>query len=122
MRIILAAMGLLLGTAAVAQDSAPDIAIAAARNQQGLLEYCAEQGHVGPDAPQTQAGVIASFPPPRDAAMVEDAYRKGRAGIVSAMNIEQPLAEAAAAQATTPGLMCAELVKAAEQAARQLPQ
>lgn len=121
MRIGIMTIGLTFAAGAQAQNVAPDIAIAAAQNQQGVLEFCAAQGHIGSDPAQTQATVIASFPPPQDAALVEDAYRKGQAGTVSAMQIEQPLADAAAAQGTNPQAMCAELAKAAEQAALQLP-
>lgn len=122
MRILAATMILASAAAAGAQNVAPDIAIAAAKNQQGLLEFCAAQGHIPPEAARTQARVIASFPPAQDAALVEDAYRKGRGGTVSAMQIEEPLAEAATGQGTTAAAMCAELAEAAEQAALQLPQ
>ena len=122
MHASIAMIGLILATAAGAQNVAPDIATAAAKNQQGLLEFCAGEGHISLQAAQTQARVIASFPPPQDAAVVEDAYRKGQAGIVSAMGMEQPLAEAATGQDTTPAEMCAKLAATAEQAALQLPQ
>lgn len=117
---ILATLILLSGPAA-AQDAAPDVAIAAAWNQQGILEYCAAQGHLDARAVDTQARVNAAFPPPQDAAMVDEAYRKGQAGTVSAMQIEQPLQEAAAGQGMTIAAMCAQLAQAAEQAAAQLP-
>ncbi|MGN7870998.1 pore-forming ESAT-6 family protein [Paracoccus sp. 22332] len=121
MRILAMTLVLASAAASVAQDTAPDIAIAAAKNQQGILEYCAAQGHVGVQTVQTQAKVIAAFPPPQDAGMVEDAYRKGQAGTVSAMQIEEPLQDAAAGQGMTVAAMCGQLAAAAEQAAAQLP-
>lgn len=85
MPVRIALMVLMLPRAAWAQDASPsattpttpNIATAAAANQQGLLEYCAAQGYVPAQAAQTQAGIIARFPPPTDPAMVADAYRKG---------------------------------------------
>lgn len=121
-RTVIAMIGAVFATVAAAQDTAPDIAIAAAMNQQGLLEFCEASGHIGSEPARTQARVIATFPPPQNAAMVEDAYRKGQTGTVSAMQMEQPLSEAAAAQGTTAAAICAELAQAAEQAALQLPQ
>lgn len=126
MPVRIALMFLMRAPAAWAQDASlsattPNIATAAAANQQGLLEYCAAQGHVPAQAAQTQAGVIATFPPPTDPAMVADAYRKGQNGIVSAMQIEKPLTEAAGEEELSLADLCGQLAAAADQAAAQLP-
>lgn len=121
MRIPFALTFLSLASAAWAQAASPDITIAAAKNQQGLLEFCAAQGHVPVDAAQTQARVIASFPPSADPDMIADAYQKGQNGIVSAMQIEKPLADAAGEQGLSLARLCGQLAVAADQAAAQLP-
>ncbi|SNR45982.1 hypothetical protein EYF88_07860 [Paracoccus sediminis] len=120
MRICLTLAALTVATAAAAQDTAPDVAIAAALNQQGLLEYCAGQGHVSAEAAQVQGRVIASFPPPTEPRMTAEAYRQGQSGIVDALGIDQPIAQAAAEQGLSLSALCGQLAAAAEQAAAQL--
>lgn len=104
-----------------AQDADPDIAIAAATNQQGLIEYCIVEGHASPDTAQAQARVIASFPTPTNPTLSAEAYRKGQSGILSAMGMEKPLTDAAREQGVTLADLCQQLAIAADQAAAQLP-
>ncbi len=100
----------------------PDDAIAAGRNQLGVLEYCEENGHIDGTAVETQTKFLTLMPAPTDADKVEAAYDKGTSGVVSAMGIEQSLADSAAAQNTTEAALCEQLAAMLAQAAAQMPQ
>jgi len=124
MRIFIA--GLMLTSAtlpAFAQgEITPDVAIAAARNQLGILEYCQTNGHIDDAAIATQTRILEMMPPVTDEAMVEAAYEKGTAGTVSAMGMEQTLAAAATAQNSDEATLCMQMATMLEQAAAQLPE
>ncbi|MFC3568519.1 pore-forming ESAT-6 family protein [Paracoccus sp. TOH] len=113
----------LLGGAALAQTAPnPDMAVAAAKNQLGVLEYCQAEGHIDGKAAETQGKIMAMLPAAQDAAAVEAAYEKGKTGTVSAMGVEQSLADAAKAQGAEVAALCTQIAAAVEQAAAQLPQ
>ncbi len=113
----------LLAGAAVAQ-TAPnaDMAVAAAKNQLGVLEYCQTQGHIDGTAVETQTKIMAMLPPAQDQAAVDAGYEKGKAGTVSAMGVEQSLADAGKAQGADEAALCKQIADAVAQAAAQLPQ
>lgn len=104
------------------QAMGPDDAIAAARNQLGVLEYCQANGHIDETAAATQTRILDMMPPATDAAKIEAAYEKGKAGTVSALGVEQSLADAATAQNTDEATLCTQMAAMLEQAAAQLPQ
>jgi len=119
-------LGLILISAAlpaVAQaPMTPDDAIAAARNQLGVLEYCQTSGHIDETAAATQTRILEMMPPVTDEAKVEAAYEKGKAGTVSALGMEQTLEAAATAQNSDEATLCVQMATMLEQAAAQLPQ
>lgn len=119
-------IGLLISASALPalaqQAMGPDDAIAAARNQLGVLEYCQSNGHIDGTAVATQSKILGMMPPPTDAAKIEAAYEKGKAGTVSALGVEQTLAATATAQSTDEAALCTQMAAMLEQAAAQLPQ
>ncbi|VDC24513.1 pore-forming ESAT-6 family protein [Pseudogemmobacter humi] len=115
--LALAAVSTALAAPALAQDL--DDTLAAARNQLGLLEYCQAEGHIDGTAVETQAGLLAQLPPATDAEKVDAAYEKGKAGTLSAMGIEQNLADAATTQNTSVAEICTQMAVALAAAAAQ---
>lgn len=117
------AVGLLMtATAASAQTAPdPDMAVSAARNQLGVLEYCQAQGHIEGNAAEIQAKMITMLPAATDEAAATAAYEKGKEGTVSAMGVEQTLADAATAQGVEEAALCTQLAQLVEQAGAQLP-
>ena len=113
----------LLSGAAFAQTAAPtaDDAVAAAQNQLGILEYCQTAGHIDDKAVEVQKKMLTLLPAATDTAKVDAAYAKGKEGTVSAMGIEQTLADAATAQKTDVKALCGQLASLVEQAAAQMP-
>ena len=112
----------LLATGALAQTASPDDAVAAAKNQLGILEYCQTAGHIDGTAVEVQTKMLAILPAPTDAAKVDAAYAKGQAGTVSAMGVETSIAEGATAQGTDEASLCQQMAQMVEQAGAQLPQ
>ena len=109
--------------AATAQDAQdPDAAVSAARNQLGVLEYCQAEGHIDGNAVEIQGKMIEMLPAATDEDAAVAAYEKGKEGTVSAMGVEQTLAEAATAQSADEAALCAQLAQLVEQAGEQLPQ
>lgn len=102
-------------------EMTPDVAIAAARNQLGVLEYCQENSYIDETAVTTQTRILEMMPPVTDEPMVEAAYEKGKAGTVSAMGMEQTLKAAATAQSTDEAALCTQMAALLEQAGAQLP-
>ncbi|WBU60262.1 pore-forming ESAT-6 family protein [Paracoccus albus] len=110
-------------SAATAQDAQdPDAAVSAARNQLGVLEYCQAEGHIDGNAVEIQGKMIEMLPAATDEDAAVAAYEKGKEGTVSAMGVEQTLAEAATAQSADEAALCAQLAQLVEQAGEQLPQ
>lgn len=106
--------------AGVAQAQAPaagmDEAVAAAKNQLGVLEYCQAAGHIDGSAVEVQTRMFGMLPAAGDAAKVDAAYEKGKAGTVSAMGVEQALPEAAKTQNTDVGALCKQMAALVNQA------
>ena len=110
-------------SAATAQDAQdPDAAVSAARNQLGVLEYCQAEGHIDGNAVEIQGKMIEMLPAATDEDAAVAAYEKGKEGTVSAMGVEQSLAEAATAQSADEAALCTQLAQLVEQAGEQLPQ
>lgn len=121
-RTTVIALGLALtGSAAIAQAD-PDAAVSAARNQLGVLEYCQTEGHIDGAAIEIQTTMIGMLPAATDEAVAEAAYEKGKEGTVSAMGVEQTLADAATAQGSDEAGLCTQLAALVVQAGEQLPQ
>ncbi len=115
------ALALFAGAAVAQTAPSPDMAVAAAKNQLGVLEYCQTEGHIDGTAIETQTRIMAMFPAAQDEAAVEASYEKGKTGTVSAMGVEQSLADAAKAQGADEAALCKQIAQAVEQAAAQLP-
>ncbi|WP_018001251.1 pore-forming ESAT-6 family protein [Paracoccus sp. N5] len=115
------ALALFAGAAVAQTAPSPDMAVAAAKNQLGVLEYCQTEGHIDGTAIETQTKIMAMFPAAQDEAAVEASYEKGKTGTVSAMGVEQSLADAAKAQGADEAALCKQIAQAVEQAAAQLP-
>lgn len=111
-----------MATAQTDPAAGMDDAIAAAKNQLGILEYCQKEGHIEGKAVEVQGKILAMLPPATDTAKVDEAYAKGQAGTVAAMGVEQTIADAATAQSTEPAALCKQLAEMVEQAGAQLPQ
>lgn len=113
----------LAGTTAFAQKAAPDpdAAAAAAKNQLGILEYCQTEGHIEGTAVEIQTKMLEMVPAAQNQETVDAAYAKGKEGTVSAMGVEQTLADAATAQKTDVKALCGQLASLVEQAAAQMP-
>lgn len=121
---LLAASVGFVASAASAQQPAQaglDDAVAAARNQLGVVEYCQTHGHIGPEAAASQTRMISMLPAPGDAAAADAAYAKGREGVVSALGVEQSLVEAAQLQNTDVATLCQQLEAMVIEAASALP-
>ncbi|RRH78035.1 pore-forming ESAT-6 family protein [Falsigemmobacter faecalis] len=99
----------LVAGAASAQAPGMDEAVAAAKNQLGVLEFCQAEGHIDGKAVEIQKKMFGQLPAPTDAAKVEAAYEKGKAGTVSAMGVEQSLKEASASQNTDISALCKQM-------------
>ena len=118
------ALGLVFSAGIAAAQSAPDpdMAVSAARNQLGVLEYCQTERHIDGSAVEIQGKLLEMLPAATDEAAVQAAYEKGQAGTVSAMGIEQTLADAATAQNTDVKALCGQLASLVEQAGSQVQQ
>ncbi|MFV0293323.1 MAG: pore-forming ESAT-6 family protein [Paracoccus sp. (in: a-proteobacteria)] len=112
---------LMAGVAGAQTTPDPDAAISAARNQLGVLEYCAAEGHIDNAAAEVQTKMLDMMPAAQDEAAVEAAYQKGKEGTVSAMGVEQSLADAATAQGSDVAALCGQLSTMVQQAGEQLP-
>lgn len=114
----------LAGTTAFAQTATPDpdAATAAAKNQLGILEYCQAEGHIEGGAVEIQTKMMEMLPAAQNAETVDAAYAKGKEGTVSAMGVEQTLADAATAQNTDVKALCGQLASLVEQAGSQVQQ
>ncbi|MFV0300331.1 MAG: pore-forming ESAT-6 family protein [Paracoccus sp. (in: a-proteobacteria)] len=100
----------------------PDLTVSAARNQLGVLEYCQAEGHIDGTAVEIQGKMIGMLPAATDEDAVNAAYEKGKEGTVSAMGIEQTLADAATTQGVDEAALCTQLAQLVQQAGTQLPQ
>jgi hypothetical protein len=118
--LVLAAPAAFAQTAPAAEPIDPSLAYEAARNQLGILKYCADQGHTGTEAVAAQEKMVGMLPA-GDTAAGEQAEAKGAAGTVSIGETEVTLADAAANQNTTVDAQCKQIEAAVNQVAAQLP-
>lgn len=100
---------LCLAAPAVQAQSGADLALAAARNQLGILEYCQGQGHIDGAAVSRQAAMFARMPAATDPRVTDAAYGQGQRGTLSAMGLVQPLSEAAAQQGLDEAGLCRQI-------------
>lgn len=120
--IALAAIFSAVSVSAMAQDAAnTDVIVIAAKNQLGVLEYCQSEGHINGDATVVQNKIIAMLPPATDSAAVDKAYESGKAGNISAMGVEQSLADAGKAQGVEVAALCKQIGDAVAAAGANLP-
>lgn len=121
-RNIAFALGMgLLPVAAIAQDAAsPEATYEAARNQLGILQYCAAQGFSGAEAVEAQ-GALVELLPEGDTAVGDAAEAKGAEGTVSVAGTEIGLAEAVEARGTTVEETCQQIEAAVNAVADTQP-
>lgn len=107
-----------------AQTQADQLKVAyqAARNQLGILGYCAEKGHIDASAVDVQKKLVALIPAPADASGGDAAEAAGRKGTVSAMGMEQNIEAIAKAQNGTPATFCKQIGDMVKQMGAKLPQ
>lgn len=124
---LIAASAVLVLTSAApawAQTQADQLKVAyqAARNQLGILGYCAEKGHIDASAVDVQKKLVALIPAPADASGGDAAEAAGRKGTVSAMGMEQNIEAIAKAQNGTPATFCKQIGDLVKQMGAKLPQ
>jgi hypothetical protein len=116
----------LLGSAApsFAQTQADQLKVAyqAARNQLGILGYCADRGYTDAGAAEVQKKLIAMIPAPADASGGDAAEAAGRKGTISAMGMEQNIEAIAKATNGTPATYCKQIGELVKQMGAKLPQ
>ena len=107
-----------------AQTQADQLKVAyqAARNQLGILGYCAEKGHIDASAVDVQKKLVALIPAPADASGGDAAEAAGRKGTVSAMGMEQNIEAIAKAQNGTPATFCKQIGDLVKLLGAKLPQ
>ena len=114
-----ALLGSVAPSFAQAQADQLKVAYQAARNQLGILGYCADNGHIDGSAAGVQKKLIALIPAPADGSGGDAAEAAGRKGTVSVMGIEQSIA---AAQGGPPAAYCKKLAELVKQMGANLPQ
>lgn len=109
---------------AAAQSQADQLKVAyqAARNQLGILGYCADKGHIDASAAEVQKKLIALIPAPADVSGGDAAEVAGRKGTLSAMGIEQDLETITKAQNATPAAYCKQIGDLIKQMGAKLAQ
>lgn len=107
-----------------AQTQADQLKVAyqAARNQLGILGYCAEKGHIDASAVDVQRKLVALIPAPADASGGDAAEAAGRKGTISAMGMEQNIEAIAKATNGTPATYCKQIGDLVKQMGAKLPQ
>lgn len=121
----LAAAALLSSAApAFAQTQADQLKVAyqAARNQLGILGYCADKGYTDGGAVEVQKKLIALIPAPADLSGGDAAEAAGRKGKISAMGIEQDVEAIAKLQNGTAAAYCKQIGDLIKQMGAKLPQ
>ncbi|WP_186417822.1 pore-forming ESAT-6 family protein [Bosea sp. CS1GBMeth4] len=122
----LAAFAVLSCGPAFAQSQADQLATAyqAGRNQLGLLSYCAEKGHVGPEIVEIQRKVLALIPVPAEKRASEAgdaAETAGKKGTIAMMGVTQDLETVSKAQGGTVATYCKQIGEVLQKAATSLP-
>ncbi|MGX5733602.1 pore-forming ESAT-6 family protein [Bosea thiooxidans] len=120
--LITASAAAVLASAApsFAQTQADQLKVAyeAARNQLGILGYCADSGHIDGSAAEVQKKLIALIPAPADAGGGDAAEAAGRKGTLSVMGVEQSIAKA---QGSPPAAYCQQIANLVKQMGANLP-
>ncbi len=93
------------------QPDALKAAYQAARNQLGILAYCADRGHIDGTAAAMQRKLVALIPAPADKSSGDAAEAAGRKGMVSVMGVDQDLTKAQGNPLAVYCKQIAELVK-----------
>ncbi len=96
-----------------------DDAVAGARNQLGLLEYCQAEGHIDGTAVETQTKMMAMLPAATDTTKGDEAYAKGKEGKLSVGGVEQDLTQLES-QGGNVADVCKQMADALAQAAAQM--
>ncbi len=124
--LMAAAAVALLGSAApsFAQTQADQLKVAyqAARNQLGILGYCADKGYTDAAAAEIQKKLIALIPAPADVSGGDAAEAAGRKGTISAMGMEQPIEAIAKMANGTPATYCKQVGDVVKQMGAKLAQ
>ena len=129
---LLAAALLALALPALAQAPAPQAPAGptpeqlktiyeAARNQQGVFEYCQAAGHIEASTVALQTRIMANLPKPQDTSGGEAAYARGKAGAIVVGPQSVTLADAAKGQNTTEAALCQRMGDSVKQAGASLP-
>lgn len=107
-----------------AQSQADQLKVAyqAARNQLGILGYCADKGYTDAAAVDVQKKLIALIPAPADVSGGDAAEAAGRKGTISAMGMEQDIEAIAKAQNSTSAAYCKQIGDLVKQMGAKLPQ
>lgn len=107
-----------------AQTQADQLKVAyqAARNQLGILGYCADKGYTDGGAVEVQKKLIALIPAPADLSGGDAAEAAGRKGKISAMGMEQDIEAIAKAQNGTSAAYCKQIGDLVKQMGAKLPQ
>ena len=107
-----------------AQTQADQLKVAyqAARNQLGILGYCADKGYTDAAAADVQKKLIAMIPAPSDLSGGDAAEAAGRKGTISAMGMEQDIEVIAKAQNGSPAAYCKQIGDLVKQIGAKLPQ
>jgi len=107
-----------------AQSQADQLKVAyqAARNQLGILGYCADKGYTDGAAVDVQKKLIALIPAPADVSGGDAAEAAGRKGTISAMGMEQDIEAIAKAQNSTSAAYCKQIGDLVKQMGAKLPQ
>ena len=98
---------------AMAQSDQMAMAHTAAANQLGVLEYCQEQGAVGPEAAEAERRSIRRLP--ASAVDTGAAERLGKQGTIAANGNPMTLANIAGSRNTTVAAICKQMGDAAVQ-------
>lgn len=107
-----------------AQTQADQLKVAyqAARNQLGILGYCADKGYTDAAAADVQKKLIGFIPVPADVTGGDAAEAAGRKGTISAMGMEQNIETIAKAQNGTAAAYCKQIGDLVKQMGAKLPQ
>ena len=100
---------ILAATGGAGLAASADEAIASARNQLGVLEFCAAAGHIPAAAAERQRAIFERMPATGNQRASAAAYAKGQQGIIASMGIEQQISDAARLQNTDVAGLCRQI-------------
>lgn len=119
----LASIATLIAAPAFAQTQADQMKVAyeAARNQLGIIGYCADKGHTDTAAVDIQKKLLAMLPAPADKSGADAAEAAGRSGKLSAMGVTQDIEQLTKAQNTSTAAFCKQIGDMVKQMGAKLP-